>query len=287
MSAQPKHPYQGFIDLCNCSLAMGGKQKPYELIARNITGYKVDRVSDVLHYRFNLLVPDHLKHTIVSLDDHRLTYRMELVFLLFRVTQHVLQTILPTHRIKDEQCYDFLQRMSSSIHSDSDMEAALLQFCIALPTDDSIRSNATTLKPVWPPGQQHHPAVLLEMISSISSLKTAKISPWSDEQHSICRSILTGLQDFHLKSGSRRSILFTQRHLNLSDRVARNSEAPQFWYQCLLGRIAQIWLTRSYTAAVRTSGKRKAVVQCPAIYNHAKENVPPNTVLTNSTNGGM
>lgn len=169
-------------------------------------------------------------------------YRVELLFILLRVTQHVLQTAMPKCQVTVERCYDFVERMASPIVSDSDLETILLQFCCAFPTDESIHAHAKLLTEVWCKREMHHPAAFLEMTSLISCLRTAPNT--QRNQNGICQSILDKLEQFHKNSGARRCILFTEHHLNLPARVRRNQDSPLFWYQCLLGRIAQISLNR-------------------------------------------
>jgi len=90
----------------------------------------------------------------------------------------------------------------------------------------------------------------------------------SQEVKSTCMSVLKKLEDFHQKSGSRTSILFTKRHLNLPGRVAKNPDSPTFWYQCLLGRVAQMWLNHSEKIFESSLGKRKPMGQA-VIYDGA------------------
>ena len=66
---------------------------------------------------------------------------------------------------------------------------------------------------------------------------------------------------FHSKSLGRRWVKFTMKLLSRSDRVKKNNDAPLFWYQSLLGRIAQMRLTKKPTTATanetKASRKRK------------------------------
>jgi len=146
-------------------------------------------------------------------------YRVELVFLLFQATLHILREAVP--RDKPVRCKDLYSRlldMSESITSNSDMEAILVQFVFAFPTNESIHEHKDMLNAAWQSEQDHHPAVLLEMVSLLAS---SKISNATSAPLDACTAILSRLDRFHKRSGDKCNVFFTKTHLNRRERMVQ------------------------------------------------------------------
>jgi len=250
MESSPGQPYAGFQGLHVAAQKLGPRyaENSYLLLTSKILGYRLGRVKTFLYSRFTLDIDPDLKKSIVEWGKGTGLYRVELVFLLFQVSIHILSRALPSGQsIKHKQFYQRLLDMTRMVTCDSDLEDLLVQFVSAFPTDVSIDKHRSVICDYWV--NDHHPVVFLEMISLIASLEIAtrpsQPYPPLESRDLHCTSILSKLESFHKRSGEKLTVCFTKAHLSRRQRVKNHPDAPLFFYQCLLGRIAQIWLTRN------------------------------------------
>lgn len=269
-----KRPYKGFLDVQEASEMMGGKYPDFQLVSNKVYGYKVERSGNFLYSRFRLQMDKSLERSIDTLHRYNpkanqlgCSHRVELVFLLFHVCLHVLAQALPKDAsIKHQELYSRLPRMLESITCDADLRALLVQFLFAFPTDQSIQEHKDTISSVWT--DNHHPSVFLEMTALIGCLKlTSTMTSEPIEQRetriAACRSVLLKLDSFHRRSGTHLTVSFMKVHLNRQSRREHNPDAPDFWYQSLLGRIAQVWLCHdSHGTITRKRKPSEGTVTC-------------------------
>lgn len=260
----PKGPYKGFLDIQEASELMGGDRPYFHVVSNKIHGYRVQRSSNFLFSRFQLQMNGTLRNKISILNRHDPhdptanesgpSSRVELVFLLFHVCLHVLTLALPKDfSIQHEELYSKLQRMIQSVSCDLDLQSLLVQFMFAFPMDKSIQGFEDMISSAWM--EDHHPSVFLEMTAIIGCLKLASKSTRPIEEGMVaCRAMLSSLDSFHRRSGTHLTVSFMKAHLNRRSRRDHNPDAPRYWYQSLLSRIAQIWLSSGSGAA---TGKRK------------------------------
>ena len=252
---------------------------PADACFSKFSGYILVALSPMESSRFSMVVAADFQTAVSTVEETKerigkpnatntTIYKVELVLLLFHVTRHVLQTALPDIFIQNDRCYDLIERLTQPGVSNADLEDVLLQLCCGFPTDESIREHEFKIRELWLSSEHPHTG-FLEMTSAIASTRMAALQQ-SAAQDCHCKNILQTLLQFHKSSGQKRSVHFTKKHLTRKKRVEKNPKAPLFWYQCLLGRISQIWLTRPISA----SRKRKQVDDTDPQVDHTRTHSP-------------
>lgn len=225
-----------------------------EILLNEKNGYTVVRTKkDSPCCRFRLGISKDLDTAISNCQIPDAHLMIEMIWLIFNVTAHIMRSVFHDRVVKAKQVLQFTESMLESVDTHDDFLAVLLQFLCAFPTEEDILLHKTRLRKAWigywDENTNSHASIFLEMTSLIATVSLADSQGDSDatvlrNQHAErCKHQIKLLLEFHQKS-ARRSQQFTKYHLNRSDRRSRNPDSPSFFYVSILAKIGQEWLDK-------------------------------------------